>query len=537
MKTSVSVLSMLCVGFVVAILPRQAIGQSTEELFDYEVDLSAFPRQQAIYHSLSDLPFGKRIKAVSLPHSSLVERPYILANLNDTAPAMIVRSHGAHLDDGSYEWWGYITSGKNATGNAFFYISNEGQVSGRITQHRGPDFVIESIGNGINALIEIDHSKLPDDHSSSAFPVELSKMSSELETQTFAESTENRKVRILVAYTPDAEARVAMWGSTITSKIGAFISSNNGTWSRSDVEGSLELAYKHKVNYDEVPGYAHVALTHLRSSTDLYMNEIHSLRTQYRADMVVLLGDFVYNPCGIAVKTGGNPSEQFAVVDVSCANVNYSFEHEIAHLIGCSHNEEDLESFVNPTYSMGHWKDVWTGTVAPFRTVMSTNYPCGTCERIAYFSNPDVLLYSDKVGAGAWPTTPTGTQTANNARKLNERIPYVAAYYPDPLTPKRGVVPTEEDVSVVRPGVIELSSFPNPFYSNTVISYTLDADAPVELKIYDIRAREVAILTDRIVKSGRYNVRFDAAGLPSGTYVVRLIVDGKSFVRIITLNR
>jgi hypothetical protein len=46
----------------------------------------------------------------------------------------------------------------------------------------------------------------------------------------------------------------------------------------------------------------------------------------------------------------------------------------------------------------------------------------------------------------------------------------------------------------------------------------------VKLGIYDILGREVAVLVDEKKAPGRYEARWDAAGLPSGVYFCRLTV-------------
>jgi hypothetical protein len=44
----------------------------------------------------------------------------------------------------------------------------------------------------------------------------------------------------------------------------------------------------------------------------------------------------------------------------------------------------------------------------------------------------------------------------------------------------------------------------------------------VKLAVYDILGREVAILVNERKNSGRYEVRWDASGLPSGMYICRM---------------
>jgi len=64
--------------------------------------------------------------------------------------------------------------------------------------------------------------------------------------------------------------------------------------------------------------------------------------------------------------------------------------------------------------------------------------------------------------------------------------------------------------------------FPNPFNQRVSISYKLQAASYMELKVYDITGREVAKLVDGYESAGNHEMTFDAEGLTSGVYFVRL---------------
>lgn len=66
-------------------------------------------------------------------------------------------------------------------------------------------------------------------------------------------------------------------------------------------------------------------------------------------------------------------------------------------------------------------------------------------------------------------------------------------------------------------------NFPNPFNPSTTIRFGLKTESSVNLMIYDILGREVAILIDNArMKPGEYDVTFDASSLASGTYIYKL---------------
>ncbi|MDX9760379.1 MAG: VWA domain-containing protein, partial [Bacteroidota bacterium] len=68
-----------------------------------------------------------------------------------------------------------------------------------------------------------------------------------------------------------------------------------------------------------------------------------------------------------------------------------------------------------------------------------------------------------------------------------------------------------------------LSTSPNPFPSATTITYRIAAEESVRLTVFDMMGREVALLLDDARRpAGDHSVSFNASGLPSGMYLVKL---------------
>ena len=80
-------------------------------------------------------------------------------------------------------------------------------------------------------------------------------------------------------------------------------------------------------------------------------------------------------------------------------------------------------------------------------------------------------------------------------------------------------------------------NYPNPFNAETTISFTLTDSASVKLNVFDLAGRHVRTLMERRQRAGRHEVRFVAAGLPSGTYVYRLRAGRHMVSRQMTLVR
>lgn len=78
------------------------------------------------------------------------------------------------------------------------------------------------------------------------------------------------------------------------------------------------------------------------------------------------------------------------------------------------------------------------------------------------------------------------------------------------------------------PTIHKLSqNYPNPIVSKTMIKYSLPKEANVELKLYDISGREVAVLVNETQQAGHYQVNWDIndlpkTQLPNGIYFYQL---------------
>ena len=102
-----------------------------------------------------------------------------------------------------------------------------------------------------------------------------------------------------------------------------------------------------------------------------------------------------------------------------------------------------------------------------------------------------------------------------------------------PASTSVGITPESPGHAAVRLG----PNYPNPFATTTQIPLSLQSPGPVSLRIYDVLGREVALVLDQNELSGQHTVRFDAAHLPNGMYIIVLQADGKSHHRFMTVLR
>jgi hypothetical protein len=79
------------------------------------------------------------------------------------------------------------------------------------------------------------------------------------------------------------------------------------------------------------------------------------------------------------------------------------------------------------------------------------------------------------------------------------------------------------------------ANYPNPFNPGTVIRWTVNTTGPARLAVYDLLGRELTVLVDETMAPGDYHIRFEGAGLPSGTYLYTLTHEGTTVTRRMTL--
>ncbi|MEK6677525.1 MAG: M12 family metallo-peptidase, partial [Planctomycetota bacterium] len=220
-------------------------------------------------------------------------------------------------------------------------------------------------------------------------------------------------VDVMVLYT--AQARAAAGGTDPMNAVAAlFVAEANAAYANSLVNARLRLVYAGEIGYTE-SGSANMDLSRLTTVGDGYLDNAHTLRETFHADMVSLLvNNFDY--CGIAWMNYGE-SRAFSVVDFSCGAM--TFAHELGHNMGCAHDRANPTPPGQYSHSYGHRFTGLSGY--QWRTIMA--YAPGT--RVPHFSNPAVL----------YDGVPTGVaegmaNSADNARTINLSAATVSNYRP-----------------------------------------------------------------------------------------------------------
>jgi hypothetical protein len=74
------------------------------------------------------------------------------------------------------------------------------------------------------------------------------------------------------------------------------------------------------------------------------------------------------------------------------------------------------------------------------------------------------------------------------------------------------------------------NNYPNPFNPSTKIKFQIPVNESVEINVYDVSGKKIAELVNGKIKAGIYETVFDATGLPSGIYFIRMISGNYSYV-------
>ena len=81
------------------------------------------------------------------------------------------------------------------------------------------------------------------------------------------------------------------------------------------------------------------------------------------------------------------------------------------------------------------------------------------------------------------------------------------------------------------------SAYPNPFNSKVMIEYTLPRAGRYALIVYDVNGSEITRLADEWRMGGEYRTIWNASGVASGTYFIKLGVEGQGNTKAIHLIR
>ena len=255
-------------------------------------------------------------------------------------------------------------------------------------------------------------------------------------------------IDVMVVYTPASEQWARINRTGINNVISQAMEQANVTLQNSDVDLHLRLVHAQQVPYTESDDYVS-DLYNLTFHDDFppedlpeglnpaeELVEVHDLRNEYGADLVVLMNLSEASASGFAgvawllLDPAGEPNWGFSVVSVEYADM--VLIHEIGHNLGCHHSRNQMMEPAPPEgglfeYSTGwRWRGLNNRRYASIMTYPEFDFDTFEWDtHLPLFSNPDINY------AGV----PTGSYTgefapADNARSIREIKEVIAGYRP-----------------------------------------------------------------------------------------------------------
>ncbi len=312
--------------------------------------------------------------------------------------------------------WGARLHGQG--GAASLVLSGDG-ITGSV-HAENTTYTFEPLGGGLQAIVRVDLAKFPAEHpaehpagalivpphaepAAQAPRSPASPATGRAGSDVVAQFYGDPEIDLLVVYTPSAASAHGNIGALVQYAVDL----TNTSYANSNVYANLVLAHSAQVSYAEGSATHQNHVDRLAGTSDGYMDNVHGLRNQYDADVVVLLVNDGVEGCGIAKAIRATAPTAFAIVDYGCIS-NFSFAHEVGHLQGARH-DRFVDGSSSP-YAYGH------GYVDPndqWRTIMAYGNACNNaCQRINYWSNPYLTH--------PWTGQALGTTAyEDNARVLN----------------------------------------------------------------------------------------------------------------------
>ncbi len=94
---------------------------------------------------------------------------------------------------------------------------------------------------------------------------------------------------------------------------------------------------------------------------------------------------------------------------------------------------------------------------------------------------------------------------------------------------------SNEGISVAQAFRLE-PTYPNPTAIGAYVDYKMDQAQDVEIALFDVLGRKIQTLVDGPVSAGRHSTYLSAADFPAGVYFVRMVSEGQTATRQLTIT-
>jgi hypothetical protein len=284
------------------------------------------------------------------------------------------------------------------SGSSVQLVQNDGFIHAYINV--GTDqYRIETL-DGTNYIFKVDQRFVPRE---GCFDLTENDGKPNPKSHTPAEEPKSRinytcKIRVLVLYTTAYDNATADPRGSIQ----GYMDYTNDANNLSQVVEDVELCYVEKTNYTENSDM-YVDRNRFRNNNDGFMDEVHSLRFIYEADLCHLMTNKAGHTGVAYTIDADNSADAFCLTNKGNAESIYTFAHEMGHLIGCRHDPY-VDASLTP-YIWGHGYIKMNVGSNNFRTMMSYGDQCSdagqSCPRVLRWSNPNITYNGYVAGTTA----------------------------------------------------------------------------------------------------------------------------------------
>lgn len=92
-------------------------------------------------------------------------------------------------------------------------------------------------------------------------------------------------------------------------------------------------------------------------------------------------------------------------------------------------------------------------------------------------------------------------------------------------------------LEMFHPEKIQMEVYPNPFFANTRLVYSLQKESSVTVSLHDMAGRKISELANEIQSPGEYSYTIDGGKLKSGIYILKLLNNRSVFIKKVILTR